>query len=135
MHVRDGMSTDILSIGPTHSLRAAARLMSARKVGAAVVFDTDTAGIGILTERDILDAIGAGEDPDLQVTSTHLTRDLVFADPDWSLDQAAAAMVRGAFRHLIVLEDGEIIGMLAMRDIVRCWVSAGVTADASSPRA
>ena len=54
MNVRDGMTKVVLSIGPAHTLREAARLMSAQRVGAAVVVDADQAGIGILTERDIL---------------------------------------------------------------------------------
>jgi len=63
MRVRDGMSTTVLSIGPDHTLREAARLMSERRVGAAVVRDPDSQGPGILTERDILDSVGAGQDP------------------------------------------------------------------------
>jgi len=124
MHVRDGMNAEILTIGPNHTLRDASRLMSRRRVGAAVVIDPETAGIGILTERDILDAIGAGQDPDAEFASAHLTRDLVFASPDWLMDDAAVAMVKGGFRHLIVLEGNDVVGILAMRDIVRCWTIA-----------
>lgn len=122
MQVRDAMSTTILSIGPDHTLRDAARMMAARRVGAAAVVDPDTSGIGILTERDILNAIGEGQDPDVERASAHLTSDLVFATPEWSLDQAAEAMNRGGFRHLIVLDDsGEICGVVSVRDIVRVW--------------
>jgi CBS domain-containing protein len=122
MQVRDAMSTTILSIGPDHTLRDAAKMMSARRVGAAAVIDPDTSGIGILTERDILNAIGAGQDPDSERASSHLTSDLVFATPDWSLDQAAEAMSRGGFRHLIVLDEaGGIAGVVSVRDIVRVW--------------
>jgi CBS domain-containing protein len=122
MQVRDAMSTTILSIGPDHSLRDAARMMAARRVGAAAVVDADTSGIGILTERDILNAIGAGQDPDVERASAHLTSELVFATPEWSLDQAAEAMNRGGFRHLIVLDQsGEICGVVSVRDIVRVW--------------
>src|SRR6266498_797426 len=121
MRVRDAMSTTILSIGPDHTLRAAARMMAARRVGAAAVVDPDTSGIGILTERDILNAIGNGEDPDVERASAHLTSDLVFATPDWTLDEAAEAMTRGGFRHLIVLEDDDVVGVVSVRDIVRVW--------------
>lgn len=123
MRVRDGMTTTVLSIGPAHTLREAARLMSARGVGAAVVIDDEIAGVGILTERDILDSIGAGEDPDKELAGAHLTSDLVFASPEWTLDKAATAMVRGGFRHLVVVEDAAVVGLLSMRDIVRCWTS------------
>ena len=59
MKVRDGMTTVVLSVGPTHTLREAARLMSGQQVGAAVVVDPSHPAIGILTERDILDSVGA----------------------------------------------------------------------------
>src|SRR2546423_5789004 len=122
--VRDGMSHLVLTIGPAHTLRQAARMMSARRIGAAVVIDPEHAGIGILTERDILDSVAAGEDPDAELAAQHRTEDLTFASPDWTLEQAAAAMVKGGFRHLVVVEDHDVAGLLSMRDIVRCWTSA-----------
>lgn len=125
MHVRDGMSPMVVAVGPGHTLRHAARLMSERHVGAAVVIDPDTSGPGILTERDILTSIGAGENPDLELVADHLTRDVVFAEPSWSLEEAAAAMMRGGFRHLIVVERGETMGILSVRDVVRCWTDEG----------
>jgi CBS domain-containing protein len=125
MQVRDGMSPMILTVGPGHTLRAAARLMSERRVGAAVVIDPDAGGPGILTERDVLSSVGAGQDPDVELVADHLTRDVVFAEPSWSLEEAAGAMVRGGFRHLIVVERGEIVGILSVRDVVRCWTDDG----------
>ena len=125
MQVRDGMSTVVLTIGPGHTLRAAARLMSQRRVGAAVVLDPELPGPGILTERDVLDAIGAGQDADTELVGDHLTSDVVYAAPDWSLEEAAVAMVRGGFRHLIVCEAAEIVGILSVRDVVRCWTDDG----------
>src|ERR1035437_3198783 len=125
MQVHEGMSRMVLTVGPGHTLRAVARLMSERKVGAAVVMDPEGNGPGIITERDILISIGAGEDPDVESVAEHLTRDVVFAAPDWSLEEAAAAMGRGGFRHLIVLDGGETVGILSVRDIVRCWTGDG----------
>jgi len=125
MQVREGMSPMILAVGPGHTLRDAARLMSERNVGAAVVIDPDAPGAGILTERDILMSVGQGQDPDGELVAQHLTRDVVYAAPDWSLEEAAAAMVRGRFRHLIVVEGGETVGVLSVRDIVRCWTADG----------
>jgi CBS domain-containing protein len=129
MQVREGMSTVVLTVGPGHTLRAAARLMSERGVGAAVVHDPDAAGPGIITERDVLRSIGAGEDPDVELVGDHLTSDIVYAAPDWSLEAAAGAMVGGGFRHLIVLDGAEITGVLSVRDIVRVWTSDGATCD------
>ena len=76
--------------------------MAERGVGAAVVLDPDAMGPGIITERDILLSLGRGEDPDTEKVADHLTSELVFASPQWSLEQAAVAMVRGGFRHLVV---------------------------------
>ncbi len=125
MQVRDGMSSTVLTVGPGHTLREVARLMSGRKVGAAVVMDPDGPGPGIITERDILLSLGCGQDSDQELVGDHLTRDVVYAAPDWSLEEAAAAMVRGGFRHLIVLDGGETVGILSVRDIVRCWTEDG----------
>ena len=119
MQVRDAMSPDVLTVGPDHTLREAARRMSARKVGAAVVLDGDQDQPGILTERDLLDAVGQGQDVDAERVCDHLTSDIVVAHPDWGLEKAAAAMVSGGFRHLVVCEGTEVVGMLSVRDIVR----------------
>ncbi|MZE81001.1 cyclic nucleotide-binding/CBS domain-containing protein [Streptomyces xinghaiensis] len=124
MLVRDAMSTVVLTIGPAHTLRQAARLMSDRRVGAAIVHDPDTSGIGILTERDIIKSLGAGQDPDHETAQAHTTTDVVFAAPGWTLEEAAAAMTHGGFRHLIVLDDQETVGVVSVRDIIRCWSPA-----------
>ncbi|MFD9221955.1 cyclic nucleotide-binding/CBS domain-containing protein [Streptomyces sp. NPDC060064] len=124
MLVRDAMSTVVLTIGPTHTLRQAAGLMAARRIGAAVVLDTDAGGLGILTERDILNSVGAGQDPDLETASTHTTTDVVFAAPSWTLEEAAEAMTHGGFRHLIVLDKDGPVGIVSVRDIIRCWAPA-----------
>jgi CBS domain-containing protein len=128
MHVRDAMSTLALSVGPDHTLRQTARLMAERRVGSAVVIDPEGAGTGIITERDILYAIGEGLDPDVARTADHLTWDVVYARPDWTIDEAAAAMVRGGFRHLVVVDDDEVLGVISVRDILRVWSQARVTA-------
>jgi CBS domain-containing protein len=129
MHVREGMSTVVLTVGPGHTLREAARLMSERKVGAAVVMDPESEGPGIITERDVLEAVGDGQDVDVERVENHLTQSLVFASPEWSLEQAAAEMIRRGFRHLVVVEGSDIAGVLSMRDIVRCWTADGATSE------
>ena len=134
MKLQDDMTRLVLTIGPAQTLREAARLMSARRVGAAVVTDDQQAGVGILTERDILDSIGAGQDPDAELAAGHRTVDVVFASPEWTLQQAAETMVRSGFRHLVVIEGQEVIGLLSMRDIVRVWAEAATpVAQAPTP--
>jgi CBS domain-containing protein len=83
MHVRDGMTKVVLTVGPGHTLRDAARLMSDRKVGAAVVMDPDGMGPGIITERDVLLSVGGGQDPDAERVAAHMSGDIVVATPDW----------------------------------------------------
>ncbi|HEX7159807.1 MAG TPA: CBS domain-containing protein [Trebonia sp.] len=133
MKVADGMSLRVLSIGPAHTLREAARMMAARHVGAAVVVDPDHAGVGILTERDILKSVASDQNPDTEVAGDHCTQDVVFAARDWTMDGAAATMVRGGFRHLVVVEGHEVVGLLSMRDIVRCWSAARIPVQAGTP--
>lgn len=129
MHVRDGMSEVVLTVGPGHTLRETAAAMCRRVVGAAVVFDPEAQGPGMITERDILRSLADGQDPDEERVANHLTAELTFAAPDWSLEEAAAAMVRGRFRHLVVVDAGELVGILSMRDIVRVWAGDGATSD------
>jgi CBS domain-containing protein len=126
MQVRDGMSSVVLTIGPSHTLAESARLMADRNVGAAVVVDPDSPGPGIVTERDVLRAIAAGQDPSAELVQDHLTDELICASPEWSLEQAAETMIEHGFRHLLVVNGPDLLGVLSMRDIVRCWVGAGV---------
>lgn len=128
MLVRDGMNPVVVTVGPDHTVREAARRMTAHGVGAAVVIDEEAPG-PVITERDVLHADGVGQDIDVELVRGHLTSEVVFADADWSLEQAAAAMVRGGFRHIIVLAGSEVLGILSMRDIVRCWISDGATCE------
>ena len=134
MQVRDGMSAVVLTVGPDHTLRDAARFMGRRGVGAAVVMDPEQPGPGIVTERDILLSLAEGQDPDSERVGDHLSENLTFAAPDWSLERAAEAMVRGGFRHLVVVEGGETVGVLSMRDIVRCWSGDGATTPVETAR-
>ena len=126
MLVRDGMNPIVVTVGPSHTLREAARRMTRGGVGAAVVFDPDRPGPGIITERDILTVAGEDGDLDVQLVRDYLTANLVFAAADWSLERAAEAMTDGRFRHVIVIDGADVIGILSMRDIVRCWVRSGV---------
>jgi CBS domain-containing protein len=137
MNVQDGMTTVILSVGPAHTLREAARMMSAHRVGAAVVIDPDHSGVGILTERDILNSLAGDQDPDREVVADHRTADVVFAARDWTLERAASTMMDHGFRHLVVIDQGEVAGLLSMRDIVRCWsgATAGTAGAADANRA
>ena len=125
MLVRDAMTPTVVTVGPTHTLRQVAQAMAARKVGAAVVHDPDADGPGILTERDMLKAVAEGQDPETEAAAEHLTREAVVAAPDWPLLQAAQAMLSGGFRHLVVCEGDEVVGVLSVRDVLRVWTERG----------
>jgi signal-transduction protein with cAMP-binding, CBS, and nucleotidyltransferase domain len=127
MQVSEGMSEVVLSVGPSHTLREAARMMTEKGTGAALVTDAEWPVPRIVTERDILLSIGAGEDPDAEQVADHMSDSVISAAPDWSLERAAAEMSRRGVRHLIVFEAGELVGVLSMRDIVRVWTSDGAT--------
>jgi CBS domain-containing protein len=122
MQVHEAMSTAVVQLGPDHTLRQAAQLMSRRHVGSAIVVDPDGSGVGIITERDILKALGADLDPDVERCAEHITWEVVYASPSWTIEEAGSAMVRGGFRHLVVLDGDEVLGVISVRDILRVWV-------------
>lgn len=124
MLVRDVMTPAVLTVGPAHTIRQVAQAMASRKVGAAVVLDPDADGPGILTERDVLEAVAGGQDLDAELAADHLTPDAVAGEPDWDLDEAAAAMVSGGFRHLVICEASDVVGVLSVRDVVKAWAGA-----------
>jgi CBS domain-containing protein len=133
MEVREGMTSVVLTVGPGHTLRQAARLMTDKGVGAAVVIDEEAPGPRVVSERDILNSLGAGQDPDDERVVDHMSDTVVCAAPDWSLERAAVEMARRHIRHLVVVESGELVGVLSMRDIVRVWTSEGATSGMTSP--
>jgi CBS domain-containing protein len=133
MEVREGMSKVVLTIGPGHTMREAARLMTEKSVGAGVVIDEEYPGPRVISERDILNSLGRGEDPDTERVGDHMSDTLICAAPDWSLERAAMEMSKRHIRHLVVVESGELVGVLSMRDIVRVWTSEGATSGMTSP--
>lgn len=124
MRIENIMTTDILTISPGTTLREAARRMSERNAGAALIVDT-TVGTrpGILTERDVLDSVAAGQDPDVESVDEHLTPNAVSVAVDSSLEQAVQKMTEGNFRHLLVVHGDDAVGVVSMRDLVLALVN------------
>jgi CBS domain-containing protein len=89
----------------------------------------------MISERDILNSLGREEDPDGERVGDHMSATLIAAAPEWSLERAAMEMSKRHIRHLVVVESGEVIGILSMRDIVRVWTSEGATSGMTSPEA
>lgn len=122
MDTRSGMTPIAVKVGPEHTLAQAAARMVAHNVGSAVVIDPEAPTPGIITERDVLRAVAAGLDPGREVVRNHLTADVTVCELNTALEVVADTMIRGGFRHMLVADRDDLVGMVSMRDIVRCWV-------------
>jgi CBS domain-containing protein len=111
------MSRDLLTASADERLVDAAKRMAERSVGAVVVFEGDDLA-GILTERDVLNAVAAGLTQEVTV-GERMTRNPETVESSESTDQAAALMIHGGFRHLPVVDAGEVKGILSIRDLMR----------------
>ena len=121
------MSEIVVTVGPRHTLREAAAMMTEKRVGAAIVIDGESPGPRIVSERDLLVSVGRGQDPDQERVADHMSDTVITAAPDWSLERAAAEMARRHIRHLVVVENGEPVGVVSMRDVMRVWTTDGAT--------
>lgn len=110
-------SGDVLTASPADTLRQAARAMDERGVGSVVVLDGGDLA-GILTERDLLRATARGVDPDTAVVGDHMTREVVTAEADWEVYEAAAEMTDHHIRHLVVTRGSDVIGVVSVRDLL-----------------
>jgi CBS domain-containing protein len=120
------MSRDVLSVSQDTTLAAAAQRMSGGRVGAVVVLD-GTRLAGILTERDVLRAVGEGR-VEGSTVADWMTGDPETIEPSETTDMAATLMIHGGFRHLPVVEGGNVIGIVSIRDLMR------VVLDDAAPR-
>ncbi|HYY75828.1 MAG TPA: CBS domain-containing protein [Gaiellaceae bacterium] len=111
------MSRDLLTVGPDDRLGEAAQRMVARGVGAVLVMEGDRLA-GILTERDLLKAVAGGLSDDARVRDW-MTRHPETIEASDATDHAAALMIHGGFRHLPVVEEGAVAGIISIRDLMR----------------
>ncbi len=119
-NVREVMRTDLVTTEPSTSMMEAARVMSVRQIGSTLVLEGG-ALVGIFTERDILRALQGTHADAARVSSVSewMTRDPVTIAPDASVGEALDRMLEGGFRHLPVIEDGKLAGVVSMRDLAR----------------
>ena len=109
----------LLTVGPEQTLADAARAMIRHGVGSAVVIAGDEPP-GIITERDLLRAIGDGVDFDVAKVSEYMVSKAVTVTDRWHVVDAAGTMIDRGFRHLVVVdEDGKVTGIISIRDMVR----------------
>jgi CBS domain-containing protein len=136
MTVADALpSGGVVTITTDQTLEEAARTMRDRGVTALAVIDVDSRDPGIITEADVGRAMAEDADQRKQTVRDYRTVEVIAATSDWTLERAARTMVAAHFRHLMVVEDHKVIGILSMTDIVAAWTRetenaiAGVTED------
>jgi CBS domain-containing protein len=120
------VSTPVATVRPTATLREAARLLAADRVGLLVVLDHR--GVrGVLSERDLVTAVADGEDVEVERVADYLVDDLVTVDESVTIDAAARTMSEAELRHLTVSRDGEVIGVISIRDVVAALLEESAT--------
>ena len=116
MQVSEVMNRANINESPTASLRDAAARMWKQQTGSLVVMD-DSQLVGIITERDIMKAVARGDDLDATPISAVMTRNVLTVAPDASVAEAAQHMTTRWIRHLPVVTDGQLVGMVSQRDL------------------
>jgi CBS domain-containing protein len=129
--LRDVGIRHLVTVDPQVTLRHAARAMVDRGVGCAVVVEGEQVA-GIITERDILRSVSQELDPDTTLVGGAMTRNVVSGSPGWTLVQAVNAMVEGGFRHLLITEMDEPVGIVSLRDLMDSMVEMVQPEDASA---
>lgn len=129
--LRDVAIRHLLTVDPTASLRRAAKVMTERGVGCAVVVQNEKV-VGIVTERDILRAIADDKGMDDATVDDVMTRDVVSGTPGWDILKASRAMNEGGFRHLLVMEMDDPVGIVSLRDLLDAMAELVQTDPASA---
>jgi CBS domain-containing protein len=124
--VSEHMTRSLLTVGADATVGEAAAAMAARGVGAVVVLEGEAIA-AILTERDVMKVVAAGQDGSAPVAEW-MTRHPETVEPEDSTDHAASLMIHGGFRHLPVVAGGQVVGIVSIRDLMK------VALDDRSPR-
>jgi CBS domain-containing protein len=115
--LRDVAIRHLVTVGPDSTLRRAAKVMNDRGVGCAVVVENERVA-GIVTERDVLRAIAEDGNMDELTVNAVMTRDVISGSPGWELLKAVETMNEGGFRHLLVMEMDDPVGIVSLRDLM-----------------
>jgi CBS domain-containing protein len=116
MEIRDLVVRDLVIVGPAHTLRQAAQMMTGHRCGSAIVLTDE--GPGILSERDVLRAVSEGADLDGATVGDYMTWNAIVASSTWDTLTAAKTMLEHGFRHLVVVDGVEEMGILSIRDLM-----------------
>src|SRR5688572_19979564 len=124
------MSRPVITVRPAETLAQAASTMRERRVGAVVVVDGDERAIGILTERDMIRVAAGGADASTAKVSEWMTPDPDAVAPDLTTIAAFASLAEHGYRHIPVVEDNRLVGIVSMRDLMRIAMIQPVDAQA-----
>jgi CBS domain-containing protein len=125
---------DILTIQPHRTLAEAAGVLGEKRIGALLVTGAQGELLGILSERDLVRAIGKeGAAALAHAVSKHMTAKVVTTTPAAKLDDVMVLMTQGRFRHVPVMNNGKLAGLISIGDVVKHRV-ADIEADAKALR-
>ncbi|MDE2579311.1 MAG: CBS domain-containing protein [Hyphomicrobiales bacterium] len=120
-----GKGHAIITASPHQTIRDVADTLAKHRIGAVVVCDADGAVLGILSERDIVRAVSAGGGAALSDPVTqHMTKKVVTTGEQASVEETMETMTQGRFRHIPVLRDGKLIGVISIGDVVKVRVES-----------
>jgi CBS domain-containing protein len=112
------MSTDVLTVPQNATLSQVARALRTRNVGSAIVVDDQAHPLGIISERELVDSVAGGRNPDQGTAQLWMRPDLLSAGAETSPEAAAEMMRVHNVRHLPVLRDGRVVGVVSIRDLL-----------------
>lgn len=134
-HVLSDKGALVHTLTADATLEVAAKALDQRKIGAIVVMGDDGGVVGVLSERDIVRALSRGGVDAFSATiATVMTRDVIFASVDESIDLCLARMTDRRIRHLPVVDNGALIGIVSIGDLVKYRIAA-VEAEAAAMQA
>ena len=118
--ILDLKGSDVTTIAPDKTLGEAASLLSQHKIGALVVTGADRRVTGILSERDIVRAVSAGGGAALdEKIASRMTREVITCGPQDTIAELMSRMTAGRFRHLPVVENSRLVGIVSIGDVVK----------------
>lgn len=122
-HLLDSKDKTIFSVGPDASVLDAIKIMAEKTIGSVLVMQGDTM-LGIVTERDYArKIIVKGRSSESTPVSDIMTADVLSVTPDKSVNDCMAIMTRKKIRHLPVVDDGPVVGMISIGDLVEAIIS------------
>jgi CBS domain-containing protein len=127
MFVSDILATKgglVYTVTPGTTVGQVLQQLSTRRIGAVLVIDRLDRVAGIVSERDIVHALATHGAPALELAASEvMTRNVVTCDPDDSIDHVMESMTQGRFRHLPVVQRGELLGLVSIGDVVKARIA------------